>query len=64
VNVDDQHLELQIGDFVTWRARLWVLLGIDPMSVGQRRAELEECVSGERLHAPLDELSAAPGAAG
>ena len=62
--VDEEHANLQIGDFVTWRGRLWVLRGIDPMSVAARRAELEECVSGERLQASLDELSAAPGVAG
>jgi hypothetical protein len=61
--VDEGHADLQIGDFVTWRGRLWVLLGIDPMSVAERRAGLEECVSGERLHAPLEELSHAPAAA-
>ena len=53
-------MELQIGDFVTWRSRLCMLRGIDPMSVAERRAELEDCVSGERLRAPLAELAPAP----
>jgi len=63
-SVDEEHANLQIGDFVTWRGRLWVLRGIDPMSVAAHRAVLEECVSGERQQAPLEELSAAPDAAG
>jgi len=62
--MDETHGDLQIGDTVTWRGRLCVLLGIDPMSVAERRAELEDCASGERLRAPLEELSTAPGAAG
>ena len=41
-----------------------MLRGIDPMSVAAHRAELEECSTGERLQAPFEELSAAPGAAG
>ena len=62
--VDEEHANLQIGDFVTWRGRLWVLRGIDPMSVAAHRAELEECSTGERLQAPFEELSAAPDPAG
>jgi len=49
----------QIGDFVIWRGRLYVLRGLDPMSVPNRRADLEECASGERVRPPLDEVSPA-----
>lgn len=62
-DVDEERAAFQIGDFVTWRGRLCVLRGIDPMSVAQRRADLEECASGERHRPPLDELEAAPEAA-
>ena len=53
---------LQIGDFVTWRGRLFVLRGIDPMSVPARRAEVEECDSGARIRPLLSELVSAPDA--
>ena len=59
-SVDEARADLRIGDFVTWRGRLCVLRGTDPMSVAHRRAELEECASGERLRVPLDELAAPP----
>ena len=62
--MDVEPAELRIGDFVTWRSRLCVLRGIDPMSVPERRAELEDCVSGERLRTPLADLTPAPEAAG
>ncbi|HWN21541.1 MAG TPA: hypothetical protein VNP93_06175 [Gaiellaceae bacterium] len=62
--MEEEHADLQIGALVTWRGRLWVLRGIDPMSVAERRAELEDRVSGERLQAPLEELSPAPDAVG
>ena len=62
--VEQDLAALQIGDFVTWRGRLCVLRGIDPMSVPVRRAEVEECASGERMRPPLSELTPAPAAAG
>jgi hypothetical protein len=58
--VEEEAPTFQLGDFVAWRGRLCVLRGIDPMSVPERRAELEECASGERRRAPLAELSTAP----
>jgi hypothetical protein len=33
-----------------------VLLGHEPMSVPDRRAEVEDPATGERFHVPLDEL--------
>ena len=62
--MDEEPAAFQIGDLVTWRGRLCVLRGIDPMSVAERRADLEECASGERLRPPLDELSRGSEAAG
>ncbi len=58
--MDADHAALQIGDFVTWRGRLCVLRGLDPMSVPNRHAEVEDCGTGERLRPLLDELAAAP----
>ena len=58
--MDTEPAALQIGDFVSWRGRLCVLRGIDPMSVPERRADVEDCATGERVRPPLDELAPAP----
>jgi hypothetical protein len=51
---------MQIGDLVIHNGRVLVLLGHDPMSVPDRRADVEDAVTGERLKVPLDELVPAP----
>ncbi len=51
---------LKIGDLVAYRGRLCYLRGLDPMSVTDRRAELEDAETGERLSVPLDEVEPAP----
>ena len=38
---------MKIGDLVTYQGRSYVLRGIEPMSVPNRRAELEDPESGE-----------------
>ncbi len=50
---------MEIGDHVTWNGRIWVLRGLEPMSVPQRHAHLEDPVTGERVRAPLTEVAAA-----
>jgi hypothetical protein len=52
---------MRIGDFVIHNGRLLVLLGHDPMSVPDRRAQVEDAATGERLVVPLDELQPCPG---
>ena len=47
---------LSIGDPISWEGRACVLRGIDPMSVSDRRVELEDVESGERFRVPLSEL--------
>jgi hypothetical protein len=51
---------MQIGDLVIHNGRLLVLLGHDPMSVPDRRADVDDPATGERLKVPLDELLLAP----
>jgi hypothetical protein len=51
---------MQIGDLVIHNGRLLVLLGHDPMSVPDRRADVDDPATGERLKVPLDELLPAP----
>jgi hypothetical protein len=50
---------LRIGDNVLHQGRALVLLGHDPMSVPDRRAEVADPETGERLEVPLDELEPA-----
>jgi hypothetical protein len=47
---------MAIGDIVLHHGRRYRLLGIDPMGVTVRRAELEDLVTGERRRVPLDEV--------
>jgi hypothetical protein len=47
---------MEIGDPVTHQGRPCVLRGLDPMSVDERRALLEDVETGERFWVPLAEL--------
>jgi hypothetical protein len=47
---------MKIGDLVTYKGRAYVLRGLEPMSVPNRRAELEDPDSGEVIVVPLDEV--------
>ena len=50
---------MRIGDTVTWHGRRYVVLGMDPMGLPERRADLEDAETGELLQVPLAELEAA-----
>jgi hypothetical protein len=45
---------VKLGDLVTYNGRVYVLRGLDPMSVHKRRAVLEDPRSGRRRTAPYD----------
>jgi hypothetical protein len=47
---------MAIGDLVLYQGRRYRLLGIDPMSVSERRAELEDLESDERVRVPFEEV--------
>lgn len=51
---------MAIGDLVLYQGRLYYLRGIDPMSVSNRRAELEDVETGETIHAPVDQIDETP----
>jgi hypothetical protein len=51
---------MRIGDHVIYQGRVFVLLGHDPMSVTDRRAEVADPFSGERRFVPFDDLVPAP----
>ena len=47
---------MNIGDLVLHQGRRYYLRGLDPMSVPDRRAMLEDAETGERLSVPVEEL--------
>ncbi len=47
---------MEIGDHVTYDGRRYILRGLDPMGVDERRAEIEDAETGERSRAPLNAL--------
>ena len=49
---------MAIGDLVLYHGRRYKLLGIDPMSVTDRRADLEDLETGERVRVSLAEVHA------
>jgi hypothetical protein len=49
---------MEIGELVTYEGKSYVLRGLDPMSVPDRRAEIEDPESGEFLSVPLASLTA------
>jgi len=56
---------MRIGDPVIYHGRELTLRGIDPMSVPERRAEVEDPDTGERFTVAFDELEeASPGPPG
>jgi hypothetical protein len=54
---------MEIGDPVIYLGETYILRGLDPMSVPDRLAVLEHAQTGERRHAPYDEVVPAPEAA-
>jgi hypothetical protein len=47
---------MRIGERVIHQGRVLVLLGHDPMSVPDRRAQVEDPITGERFFVLLDDL--------
>jgi hypothetical protein len=51
---------MRIGELVTYQGRAYLLCGLEPMSVPERRAELEDPESGERVFVLFEEVQDAP----
>jgi len=51
---------MKIGDPVLHQGRRYYLRGLDPMSVPDRRAVLEDADTGEEAIAPIAELEPCP----
>jgi hypothetical protein len=56
--------QVNIGDQVSFQGRLYVLRGMDPMSVPDRVALIEDAWTGELVRAPFDEVRPAENGAG
>jgi hypothetical protein len=50
---------MKIGDLVLYQGRFHYLRGLDPMSVPNRRAVLEDAQTGEEVRPPVDEVEPA-----
>jgi hypothetical protein len=51
---------MKINDLVLYQGRLHYLRGLDPMSVPNRRAVLEDAETGEEVSAPVAEVESPP----
>jgi len=51
---------MKIGDLVLFQGRAFYLRGLDPMSVPDRRAILEDAETGQEVRVPLDEVEPRP----
>ena len=51
---------MKIGDLVLHEGRHYYLRGLDPMSVPERQAFLEDASTGEMCTAPVDEIEVEP----
>jgi hypothetical protein len=51
---------MHIGDQVIYYGRTLVLVGHEPMSVPNRRAQVQDPVTGERFEVAYDELEESP----
>ena len=51
---------MKIGDLVLYLGRHYYLRGLDPMSVPDRQAILEDALTGEACMVPVDEIKPLP----
>jgi hypothetical protein len=50
---------MRIGDLIAYAGRQYVVRGLDPMGVPERRADLEDAETGEAIRVPIAQLPAA-----
>ena len=51
--------EMRIGDLVTYEGRRYVVRGLDPMGLPDRRADLEDLETGACVRVPIRDLERA-----
>ena len=47
---------MRIGDQLAYQGRHYVVRGLDPMGVPERRADLEDTETGESVRVPIAQL--------
>lgn len=50
---------MRIGSLVSYKGKTYYLRGLDPMGVADRRADLEDAETGEKLQVPLSAVAPA-----
>jgi len=62
IGADDVSLPaaMKIGEIVLNQGRRYYLRGLDPMSVPERQAFLEDAMTGEACMVPVSEIEPAP----
>ena len=48
---------MRIGDTVLYEGQEFILRGLDPMSVANRQAELQDPDTGEVIRVPLEDVT-------
>ncbi len=49
---------MRIGELLDDEGTQYIVCGLDPMGVPERRVDLEDAVTGERIRVPIAELDA------
>ncbi|HWL33608.1 MAG TPA: hypothetical protein VNP89_08380 [Gaiellaceae bacterium] len=50
--------DMRIGELLDYEGTQYIVRGLDPMGVPERRADLEHVETGERIRVPIAELDA------
>ncbi len=48
---------MRIGELLDYEGTQYIVRGLDPMGVPERRADLEDVATGERIRVPISELN-------
>jgi len=48
---------MRIGDFLDYEGKRYIVRGLDPMGVPERRVDLEDAETGETIRVPIAELN-------
>lgn len=51
---------MRIGDHLAYEGRHYVVRGLDPMGVAERRVDLEDVETGESIRVPIAALEEPP----
>jgi len=53
-----QLADMRIGEHLDYEGTQYIVRGLDPMGVPERRADLEDAETGELIRVPIAELAA------